>query len=311
MRARPSTSSIALCVAGAAIAACHRPSTEPAPPSPTTRSTAALRTRIEQRIAQVPGAVVGLYYRDLGRRGDTLALNADSEFHAASTMKVGVMIQLFREVDAGQTSLNQPIVVQNRFTSIVDGSPYALDPKDDSDSGMYMRVGQAVPVHELLDHMIERSSNLATDAIIELVGAQRTDSAVHALGAVHMHVLRGVEDLEAFAQGKNNTLTARDLATLLEAIQDNHAASPGACAQMRQILLAQEFNTEIPAGLPTGTPVAHKTGWITGALHDAAIVYPRDRPPYILVVLTRGIPDEHVAQRLIADISRLVYDWQA
>jgi len=69
----------------------------------------------------------------------------------------------------------------------------------------------------------------------------------------------------------------------------------------------QEFNEEIPAGLPAGTRVAHKTGWITGVLHDAAVVYPRDRTPYVLVVLTRGIPDDKVARQLIADISRLVY----
>lgn len=77
---------------------------------------------------------------------------------------------------------------------------------------------------------------------------------------------------------------------------------------MIDILAAQEFNDEIPAGLPKGTRVAHKTGWITGVTHDAAIVYPPDRKPYVLVVLTKGIPDRPVAQRLIADISRLVWD---
>jgi beta-lactamase class A len=78
---------------------------------------------------------------------------------------------------------------------------------------------------------------------------------------------------------------------------------------MRQILLHQEFNDEIPAGLPPGTPVAHKTGWITGVLHDAAIVYPANRKPYVLVVLTRNIPDDKVARRLIADLSRIVYSF--
>jgi beta-lactamase class A len=269
----------------------------------------ALRARIQTRVAQVPGAFAGIYYRNLGQPDDTLAINADSSFHAASTMKIGVMIQLFQEIDSGKVSLDQSLVLQNRFVSIVDGSPYALDPKDDSDSGLYFRVGQPVTVRELLDHMIERSSNLATDAVIGLVGPQQADSTVHALGAIHMHILRGVEDLKAFALGRNNTLTARDLATLLAAIQNNRAALPASCAMMRQILLAQEFNTEIPAGLPPGTPVAHKTGWITGHLHDAAIVYPRHASPYILVVLTRGVPDEHVAQHLIADISRSVYGW--
>ena len=290
------------------VAACH--SNRPAPSAPTTvpgASTVALDARVRDRVAQVPGAVAGIYYRNLGRVGDTLTINADSVFHAASTMKVGVMIELFRDVDAGKLSLDQQVTLQNRFSSIIDGSPYTLDPKDDSDSSLYLKVGQPVAIRELLDRMIERSSNLATNSVIELVGPQRTDSAVHVLGATHMQVLRGVEDLKAFDAGRNNVLSARDLGTLLGAIQDSRAATPASCEQMRQILLAQEFSTEIPAGLPPGTPVAHKTGWITGVLHDAAIVYPRNASPYILVVLTRGIPDEHVAQHLIADISRSIY----
>jgi len=266
-----------------------------------------LGAAVRERVAQVPGAFVGVYYRVLGRPDDTLANNADSSFHAASTMKVPIMIQLFRDVDTGTLRLDSTVLLRNQFASIVDGSPYALDPKDDSDSGMYARIGSPVPIRDLLEHMIQRSSNLATDAVIELVNAARADTTAHALGATRIRVLRGVEDIKAFSAGLNNTTTARDLGMLLIAIQENRAASPQSCAQMREILLGQEFNTEIPAGLPPGTPVAHKTGWITGVLHDAAIVYPRRAPPYVLVVLTRGIPDETVARKLIVDISRMVY----
>jgi beta-lactamase class A len=116
-----------------------------------------------------------------------------------------------------------------------------------------------------------------------------------------------VEDDKAFRAGLNNTTTARDLAVLLEAIETGRAASRASCDRMRDILLEQEFNAEIPAGLPPGTKVAHKTGWISGVLHDAAIVYPAGRRPYVLVVLSRGISDEQVARRLIVDVSRLVY----
>ena len=265
-----------------------------------------IAARIRQRVRQVPGAVVGVAYHDL-QTNDTLFLNADDSFHAASTMKVPVMIELFRRVDAGALGLDQGILLVNQFASIADGSPYSLDPGDDSDSSAYRLVGARVPVRELIDRMITRSSNLATNALIELVGARHADSTAHALGAHNMRVLRGVEDDKAFQAGMNNTTTARDLAALLEAIETGRAASAASCKRMRDILLNQEFNTEIPAGLPAGTRVAHKTGWITGVLHDAAIVYPPGRRPYVLVVLTRGIPDEQVARSLIVDISRLVY----
>jgi len=266
-----------------------------------------LADRIRARIAAVPGAQVGVAFHRLGTN-DTLYLDADGSFHAASTMKVPVMVELFRQVDAGGLSLDQQILLVNQFGSIVDGSRYALDPGDDSDSAMYRRAGERVTVRELMTHMIDRSSNLATNALIALVGAARTTTAMRSLGAMHIRVLRGVEDQKAFDQGLNNTTTARDLAIILEAIQNGRAASPGSCDRMRDILLHQAFNDEIPAGLPPGTPVAHKTGQITGHLHDAAIVYPRGGPPYVLVVLTRGIPDEAVARSLIADLSRLVYE---
>jgi beta-lactamase class A len=263
---------------------------------------------IRARIAEVPGARVGVVYRALGGR-DSLVIDGDSSFHAASTMKVAVMIRLYRDIDAGRLRLDRPVPVTNTFASIVDGSPsFAADRKDDSDSSLYERVGTRVPLGELLDLMVQRSSNLATNTLIDLVGARRVDSTAHALGAVHMRVLRGVEDSAAFARGLNNVVTARDLAVLMEAIADDRAASKASCRAMRDVLFGQAFNTEIPAGLPPGTRVAHKTGQITGILHDAAIVYPTGRRPYVLVVLTGGIPDEHVAQGLIADISRIIWE---
>lgn len=276
------------------------------PPAPTGEIDS-LRARIERRVAQTPGAQVGVAFRDLGS-GDSLDIDADTSMHAASTMKVPVMIELFRRVDAGALGLDQDVLLVNRFASIVDGSPYTLDAGDDSDSLVYTWTGRRVTIRELLDHMITRSSNLATNELIELVGAANANATAHALGATGMRVLRGVEDDKAFQAGLNNTTTARALATLMVAIERGTAASPASCAAMRSILLRNEDNVMIPAGLPPGTPVAHKTGQITAIRHDAAIVYPKSRAPYVLVVLTRGIADPKAAEALAADVSRLVYD---
>ena len=261
---------------------------------------------IQTRIAQEPGAYVGLAYVDLSS-GDTLFLNADSSFHAASTMKVPVMIELFRRANTGSFRMNQALLMVNQFASLADGSAYALDPGSDSDSTLYHRIGDRVPIDTLLRLMITRSSNFATNTLITLVGAEQVTRTMRELGAQRIQVLRGVEDGKAFEKGLNNTTTARDLAIILRAIQDGNAASPAATREMLGILLAQEFNEKIPAGLPAGTRVAHKTGEITAVSHDAAIVYPAGKKPYVLVVLTRGITDGAKASKLIADISSIIY----
>jgi beta-lactamase class A len=266
-----------------------------------------LAEQIQARIAALPGAEVGLAYHKLGTC-DSMYLDADKSFHAASTMKVPIMIQLFRRVDSGGLSLDYPLLLVNDFGSIVDGSSYSLDAGVDSDSSLYKLVGTRVPVRDLITHMITRSSNLATNSLVALANAAAAESTMRSLGAMKIRVLRGVEDQKAFDAGLNNTTTARDLAIILSAIQENKAASPKSCAAMRDVLLEQEFNTGIPAELPPGTRVAHKTGWITGITHDASIVYPEHGPTYVLVVLTRGIQDEPTAEKLIADLSRIVYE---
>jgi beta-lactamase class A len=266
----------------------------------------ALQDSIANRIAAFPGSTVGVAYVDLGT-GDTLLLNADSSMHAASTMKIPVMIEVLRRAQQGAFSLDQGILLINQFKSLADGSPFSMIAKDDGDTTLYSRIGERVPVRELLRLMIVRSSNFATNQLIELVGAARVTAGAHELGATHTQVLRGVEDQKAFDAGLINTITAGDLATLLAAIERGTVLSPESSALMRDILLAQEFNDKIPAGLPPGTRVAHKTGEITAVSHDAAIVYPPGRKPYVLVVLTRGIRDGKQSAALIADISRLVY----
>src|SRR4051812_6757726 len=265
-----------------------------------------LGEKIEARIAREPGAYVGLAYVDLGST-DTLFLNADTSFHAASTMKVPVMIELFKRAQSGSFRMEQPLLMVNQFASLVDGSPYSLDAGSDSDSSLYKQIGRRVRVDSLLRLMITRSSNFATNTLITLVGGEGVTHTMRELGAERIQVRRGVEDGRAFEKGLNNTTTARDLAIILRAIQTGQAGSPEATREMLGILLAQEFNEKIPAGLPAGVRVAHKTGDITAVSHDAAIVYPPGRSPYVLVVLTRGIADGAKSARLIADLSALVY----
>jgi beta-lactamase class A len=269
-------------------------------------STDSLTDAIAARVAATPGAIVAVSYRDL-QTGESLDINSDSVFHAASTMKIPVMIEVLRRSQLGAFGLAQPVLLVNQFASLADGFPFSLNAADDGDTTLYGKVGERVTVRELLRRMITRSSNLATNELIELVSAQAVTEGAHKLGAIHISVLRGVEDQKAFDKGLINTTTSRDLAILLAAIENGTVLSPSSSAEMREILLAQEFNEKIPAGLPPGTKVAHKTGEITAVSHDAAVIYPQNRKPYVLVVLTKGIRDGAVSSALIADISRIVW----
>jgi beta-lactamase class A len=266
-----------------------------------------LRAAITARIAQAPAQAVGVYVHDLGT-GDTLLVNGNVRFHAASTMKVPVMIQLFRDRDAGSLTLDDSVPISNDFRSIVDGSPYQLDKADDSDSTLYDLVGKKRSIRQLIELMETVSSNLATNLLIALVDAKRANATAHSLGADSILVLRGVEDGKAYRAGMNNTTTARDLGMLMTAIAQFRAASPAACREMLEVLGRQHFTEGIPAGVPAGTRVEHKTGWIGGVVyHDAGIVRPVGRAPYVLVVLTGGVKDDSVAYALVRDISHQVY----
>ena len=251
-----------------------------------------------------PAPEVGLVLLPLDGRGAVM-VEPDKVFHAASTMKVPVMIELFRQAKAGRLRLDDPLPVVNDFHSIVDGSVYHLKVDDDSDAEVYKAVGRTMTLRELCEAMITVSSNLAANLLIERLGVENIRATVARLGATGMNVRRGVEDQKAFDQGLNNTTTARGLAVLLQKLARGKAVDARSDAEMVAILERQKFNDGIPAGVPEGTPVAHKTGTITKIHHDAAIVY--GRRPYVLVVLIRGIQDQKDSAALMAAISKEVW----
>jgi len=256
-----------------------------------------------------PGGEVLVAYRDLGS-GEAWDVGGDTVVHAASTMKVPVLVALHRRAHLGKLDLDMPVEVRNEFRSIVDGSPYALDVADDSDEELYDHIGEEMPASELARRMIVRSSNLATNLLVDVLGAEEIQRTIEDLGVRDMRVLRGVEDIPAYRAGLSNTATARDLAVLLAAIAEGEAVSASDSAAMLAVLEAQEFNDLVPGGLPPGTRVAHKTGSITGIRHDAAVVLPDGEAPYVLVVLTRGFERTERAAEAIRAVAAAVHGWR-
>ncbi len=258
---------------------------------------------IEEAIRK-SGADAGVAFRTLDG-GMGWFFHADDAFHAASTMKVPVLIELFHQVREGKLKLDDPLLIKNEFHSLADGSVFTLDAADDSEADLYKAVGQTRTLRQLAELMITVSSNFATNLLIDKLGVENIRATVHGLHADGMNVLRGVEDGKAFAKALNNTTTARGLQLLMEAIADGKAVDEESSKQMIEILERQTFNECIPAGLPPGIRVAHKTGEITKIHNDAAIVFaPR---PFVLVILVRGIADQKKSAALMADITRQLY----
>jgi beta-lactamase class A len=263
-----------------------------------------IEKQIADRIKQYSAESVGIYYEDAD--GNTFTHNADEVYHAASTMKIPVMMEVFHQVEQGKLKLDQPIPIQNEFKSIMDGSPFSLDSKEDGDPDFYSNIGKTVPLLHCVERMINHSSNLATNIIIELVTPSAVMDLMKTIGAKDMTVLRGVEDIKAFNAGKINSTSARALAVCLKALQDKQFFQQESRSEMFRILLTQHFLDGIPAGIKAnerGLKVANKTGNIEKIAHDAAIIQDASGRNSILVILTRGVEKEDQGNHLVADIA--------
>jgi beta-lactamase class A len=233
--------------------------------------------------------------------------NADTYFHAASTMKLAVLLGVFRQIDRGELQLDAPVHIRNRFTSIVNQEPFMLDLGRDADPDVYGHLGRTLTVRELAYWMITKSSNLATNLLVDVVGIQTIQQALDELEIDGVRVLRGVEDQAAFQAGLNNEVTANGLLKLLRLIADGKAYSQKACDEMLNIMLEQQYRSGIPAGLPKAARVAHKTGNISTVHHDAGIVYLEGRKPYVLVILTQ-FTAETGRGTAVAEVSRDIFN---
>jgi beta-lactamase class A len=269
---------------------------------------ASLEFEIEKKLF-IDSAHFAVAFKNV-QTGETLLINEKENFHAASTMKTPVLIELYRQAGIGKFSLNDSIEIKNNFKSIVDGSSYSLDSADDSEFELYKAIGQKRSISDLAYKMIILSSNLATNMLIELVSADSIMKTMKSLGAKDIQVLRGVEDSKAFEKGLNNTTTAYDQMLLYNLLAKEKLVDTASSKEMIKILLDQRFNEIIPAKLPKEIKVAHKTGSITGVQHDAGIVYLPDGRKYVLVLLSRFRPaDEKKIIKAMADVSKLVYDY--
>ncbi len=264
---------------------------------------------VEQFISQFSGKTIALSVYDL-ESGLEINVNADESFHPASTVKVHMMMEIFHQAEQGKISLEERIPIYNSFTSVADGSPFSLSVEDDSEKSLYERIGQAETVRELTRLMIVRSGNLATNILLDKVGADNVNAFLESLNIRNVAVRRGMYDLAALRSGINNSASARGLTQTMRVLAEGKVLSEQASAEMVRIMSEQEFNESIPALLPKSLKVAHKTGWSDEFYHDTGIVYPENRKPYAISIMTKGFPEdnENEAHDCMAKISKMVYE---
>jgi beta-lactamase class A len=266
-----------------------------------------LRRRIVEITQEAGAEAVAVAFHDFAHSTEW-SFNAEEWFHAASTIKVPVLLGVFDAIERGDLEPHSRVHVRNRFLSLVDGTPYRVESGRDANSAVHDARGRTMQVRELAYHMITTSSNLATNLLVDVVGIDAIRHTIERLRLPGIDFRRGVEDMAAWEAGINNRVTAKGLLRALRSIADHSAISRSASEHMLEILHDQAFRSGIPAGLPDEARVAHKTGDMSTVAHDAGIVYLHERDPYVLVILTQWPAEAGGRQRTIARISRAVFE---
>ena len=278
---------------------------EPALPQ---ESPDALRARLEELERRSGCKALGVSLYD-GETRAVFGYRADRWFHAASTIKLAILLAVFGEIHRGGLVPQSRLHVRNRFVSAYDGTLFRVNADRDANAEVQEAIGKTMRISELALHMIATSSNLATNLLLDYIGLESVQRTLAELGIQGVDVRRGVEDERAFQAGINNQVTPDGLVHLLRLIAEERAFSPELSRQMLEVLHAQEFNSGIPAGLPVGARVAHKTGEISTIAHDAGIVYLPNRKPYVVAILTEWDPDATGRSATIAAASYDIYTY--
>jgi beta-lactamase class A len=246
-------------------------------------------------------------------RPPTYTHQADRVHYAASTMKLPLLVAAHRRHERGELDLDAEVLVHNEHKSAYDGSPFSLEQADDQDDGTWARIGTTTSLRVLARHAAVKSGNLATDLLLEHVGTDEVAAVLRDAGcSPDTRLPRGIGDAAARRAGLDNLVTAADLARVLGAVAGRRLASSRTCEEVEGVLAAQEHRDQVPAGLPEGTYVANKTGWVDGVAHDVALVRPEHHPAYVLVLCTTADADEETLYAMNAAVSAAVWErWSA
>ncbi len=279
----------------------------PSPTHPDSRELADLTLALDALFPSTSSGTFSVWCGEVSGR-QVVARDAEAVHYAASTMKLPLLVAAYRRHERGELDLDRPVPVHNGFASALDGSSFSLTQDDDQDDETWSRLGGQAALRTLVRHAIVHSGNLATNLALEQVGTGEVAAVLSDSGCSPATALpRGIEDAAAREAGLDNVVTAADLGRVMCGIAAGTLAGEETCREVEEVLAAQQHRDKIPAGLPPGTYVANKTGWVTRVAHDVALVRPEDSPPYVLAVCTTSDLAEDEASRLIAGASTMVW----
>jgi beta-lactamase class A len=275
------------CVVACLVSLTSLPARAQTPPVPLAHLSGYLRAMARQAPGQVALDVIDL------ASGYSTGYDASASMPAASTIKIPVMVEVFRQLQAGRFDLGRRVTLRNSDKDW--GSGELCDAP----------AGRSYPVSDLLAKMIDISDNTATNMLIRLVGRHNINASMYALGLRHTVL---ANDIRSDGYGIRYDLRSspQDLAQLLSGMAHQRLVDEWSSAQMIAILSGQEHNTLIPEPLPPDLAIAHKTGTLHDTLNDVGIVY-ADNAPYVIAVMTTDLPTLSAGRRFIRGVSRLAY----
>jgi beta-lactamase class A len=267
---------------------------------------------IEREFADFPGTG-GVAARQLNT-GEEIRVNADETTATASTIKVPILIELYRRVEAGEIDLDQRLTVTEEVRTVGSGILRELSP------------GLKLSIRDHATLMIVVSDNISTNVLIDLLGIKRINLAMTELGFVQTKLLARLDFPKLGRDARNLAVTTpSDLAAIMAALAEGAILSESSRSAILEILGRQHYLSLIPRYLPfyphpeelghpdNGLRIANKTGGWTGMRADMALVeWPGVR--YAIGIVTEGDPDtrfwaENAGDRVIGRVSRLIFDY--
>lgn len=253
-----------------------------------------LEKEIKKRTKKFPGKVGLILYKT--GTGEKIEINADEVFESASLVKIPIMLEIYNQMRDGKITEDDVVVLKNSHKV---GGGGVLKKK---------KAGSKWKVSKLIELMIVESDNTATDMLIELAGMEEIEKSAKEHGMKDTTLQRKIYAFEEIDRGKDNYTTPRDMFLIFKELYEGEKIESKCRAKMLNILKEQKRNDMIPKYLPDDVECAHKTGGLSGILHDCGIIYPVKGDPYILILMGKNITDEKLAKQVFANISKKVFD---